>query len=293
MRLFFTIYFLLLTSCCFAQTGKEAIHVGGWLKAGLECYFSDQCTMDQLTTQRYAHYKSDAMNTDMNWGMSFDAFEKKWNHIYNTKQAGTYEGFLIPLQDWHHITVNCRFYSHFGDVIWMSVLLTEATTRQQFRRYVKLMKEKGAFRINDVWEAPIRQNELSGDFNGDGKGDTLRQVFTSLLDGAPLLIDTALDTDRLIAKVVSKKPLLQLVSEGLAPLVLNKNNFYVLGLAYWKNMGDTNDKPGDELAVIIRAADYSSINRLLVYTYYGNRWKMISEKEIREEEIPADGSLKW
>ena len=136
---------------------------------------------------------------------------------------------------------------------------------------------------------------ITGDFSGEGRTDTLCVSFSSLVNGQPILTDTTLTYDSLVASTIRKKPVLQLISSKLSPLLLNKGNFYVLGLEYWKNIGNVNQVPGDEIVVIIRAADWSAINQYTVFTYAHNRWEKIRETEIREEDIPAQkaGAIKW
>lgn len=131
-----------------------------------------------------------------------------------------------------------------------------------------------------------KQEFIVGDFNGDQKPDTLTISFVSSIDNTPIVIDTVLDYDLLIQKTVAKKPKLQLISSNLQTLNLNNDNVYILGLDLLLNIGNINAIPGDEIVVILRAADWSSINTCTLYSYSRSRWIKIKETEIREEEIP-------
>ncbi len=275
---------LLLFTGSFAQKGS-GIRTAAWLQARLELYFENRVTMKQLTTRRYARFKSDLMHSEFDHGMSPAELEAKWGRSYTCRRSYLPDGFLIPLQDWNRVTVNCRFFAAGGGTIWVTALFTESGSRESYARYIRLVKQDGIYRIDDVWEAESAQ-VIIGDYNGDGQADTLCVRFASSIDGQPILMDTMLEYDSMIATVVRKKPLLQLVAPGLQPLVLNQGQFYVLGMDYGANIGNVNRLPGDELAVVIRGADWSAINRLLVFTYKKNGWIRIREQEIREETLP-------
>jgi len=134
--------------------------------------------------------------------------------------------------------------------------------------------------------AQHKQEFIVGDFNGDRQSDTLIISFVSSIDSSPIIIDTLLDYDQLIQKTIAKKPKLQLISSNLQTLNLNDDNVYILGLDLLLNIGNINAIPGDEIAVILRAADWSGINSCTLYSYSRSQWIKIKETEIREEEIP-------
>lgn len=280
-----TLCVLLLYTGAFTQTKPSGIRTAAWLQVRLESYFQDRITMKELATRRYARFKTDIMHSEFDHGMSPSALEAKWGRSYTCRRSYLPGGFLIPLQDWNRVTVRCRFFTARGGSIWVTALFTESGSKESYSRYIKLIKENGSYRIDDVWETESAQ-EIVGDYNGDGLADTLTVHFTSLVDGQSILVDTTMEYDRMIAAVVHKKPLLQLLAPGLRALVLNRGQFYVLGLEYGANIGNVNRLSGDELAVVIRGADWSAINRILVFTYKKDGWSRIGEQEIREEVLP-------
>lgn len=268
-----------------------------WLQSSLTFYFDDSLKLRQLATDRYTRFKTDAMNTDFDGGMNKETFEKKWGAIYDVKQPEVHQGFLIPLQDWNAIVFNCRFVYADKQTLWFILGLTETASDAHFSRYVKLVPINGSYRIDDVIETMAKYEHpeyVAGDFNGDHKSDTLVATFISLIDNRPIAIDAALSYDSLIATVVNKKPLLQLTIPGWKPLLLNPGNYYVLGAELLKNIGSINKTPGDEIAVILSAADWSGINVCTIYSYSKHGWKKIRDIEIREEDISKikSGKLK-
>lgn len=286
---------LLYGDICAAKQKSPTQKALIWLQKSLKGYFSDSLTMDQLTTVRYASFKADAMNIDFDGGMILEAFEKKWNKIYNTKESYLHERFLIPLQDWVKVKIVCKPFLANKQVIWITVNFTEEPSHEHYTRYIKLVKENNSYRIDNVLAVMPKsgQDFITRDFDGDQQTDTLTVSFTSLLGGQSIKIDTALDYDTLIQTTVRQKPLLKLTSRSLPPLILNENNYYVLGLDYLKNIANINQKPGDEIAVIIQGADWSNSNICTIYSYSNDGWKNIKVIEIREEEdIPNIKSQK-
>lgn len=257
-----------------------------WLQSSLIHYFDDSLKMQQLATDRYVQFKTDAMSIGFDGGMNQEAFEKKWASVYDVKQPGLGKGFLIPLQDWNSIMIaNCRFIYVDKQALWFTLDLLEHPSSAYFSRYVKLVSINRTYRIDDVLETMTAKNGITGDFNGDRKADTLAVSFISLLEKRPIAIDTALSYDSLITNVVNKKPVLQLIAPGWKTLNLNQGNFYVLGLSLLKNIGNINKLPGDEIAVIIEGADWSNSNVCHIYSYSKYNWKKIKSIEIREEDI--------
>lgn len=259
-----------------------------WLQTSLAQYFADKLTMHQLTTTTYAQFKTDAMGVEFDGGMSQATFEKKWATIYDVKQPAVNQGFLIPLQDWNTIIVNCRLIYVDKQILWFTLRLTETTNDAYYSRYIKLVPVNGNYRIDDVLETMPKyeyQEYVAGDFNGDRKADTLTVAFISRINNRPIVIDTALSYDSLITTVVNKKPLLQLMALGWRPLVLKPGNDHVLGVDLLKNIGNINKIPGDEIAVIVQGADWSNSNVCLIYSYNKQHWIKIKTIEIREENL--------
>ncbi len=257
-----------------------------WLERVLDGYFADSLSMQQIVTARYAQFKTDAMNVDFNGGMGRAAFAKKWGSSYNIHQQYLYEGFLIPLQDWDRVTVQCHPLPMHQGQLWIAADITQQPSGEYFHRDIRLVKANDGWRIDDVMEVGPLQAFITGDFDGDKGIDTLRASLTGSISGKPILVDTLMDYDSLVAITVRQKPLLQLKAKGLASLLLNEGNDYVLGLALMQNIGNTDGVPGNEIAVVIQGADWSGSNVYRVYSYRGRKWKLIRAIEIKEEVLP-------
>lgn len=170
-------------------------------------------------------------------------------------------------------------------ILWSVMAFNPGWAQQKHEESVQPQLKNGQG-TDDVLEALPEQEFITGDFNGDRQPDSLTVSFVSRIDNSPILINTDLDYDQLIQKTVAKKPILELTSDNLQTLHLNKDNFYILGLDLLQNIGNINTFPGDEIAVILKAADWSGINVCSIYTYSRSGWIKIKETEIREEEIP-------
>ncbi len=121
-----------------------------WLTSNLENYFLDKTTMEAITTKQYTEFKIDAMNAGMDSGMPEASFHRKWQKVYNTRQQGIHEGFLIPLQDWDKVTVQCSLLSGQKSPYQIAAMLTEQGSRQQFKLNIKVIRVKDEYKIDDV-----------------------------------------------------------------------------------------------------------------------------------------------
>lgn len=121
-----------------------------WLTGALDDYFADRTTMKAICTGSYTRFKTDAMNVDMNGGMTAAAFHRKWGRRYNTRQTGIHEGFLVPLQDWNKITVSCSLQSREKEVYHYEVILEEQPSGASFYLLIKLVREASDYKIDDV-----------------------------------------------------------------------------------------------------------------------------------------------
>ncbi|MDR6919717.1 MULTISPECIES: hypothetical protein [Chryseobacterium] len=162
-----------------------------------------------------------------------------------------------------------------------------AQQKQKNKAYLRLENSLRKYFNSKISMSQLTKQEfIVGDFNGDRQPDTLTVSFVSSIDNTPIIIDTVSDYDQLIQKTVAKKPILQLISNNLRTLNLNEDNLYILGLDVLQNIGNINAIRGDDIAVILRAADWSGINTYTIYSYRRSRWIKIKETEVREEEIP-------
>jgi predicted nucleotide-binding protein (sugar kinase/HSP70/actin superfamily) len=124
-----------------------------WLLKAIDQFFKETVEMDNITTKTYSEYKSDAMNIEMDGGMTLAAFEKKWNGKFNTKRVG-YDGFLISAQDWNKISVtSCLLMNTTKDNGFLfRVVLKDVVSKEIFKRDIKVIPSGKSFLIADVLE---------------------------------------------------------------------------------------------------------------------------------------------
>jgi hypothetical protein len=124
-----------------------------WLLKAIDQFFKETVEMENITTKTYSEYKSDAMNIEMDGGMTLAAFEKKWNGKFNTKRVG-YDGFLISAQDWNKISVtSCLLMNTTKDNGFLfRVVLKDVVSKEIFKRDIKVIPSGKSFLIADVLE---------------------------------------------------------------------------------------------------------------------------------------------
>lgn len=126
---------------------------------------------------------------------------------------------------------------------------------------------------------------ISGDFDGDGKIDTLTESFISSINGKETNKYADLEYDSLVTLTILKKPISRLISKNLRPLIIDKDNFQLFGLAFLKNEGDIDNNGTDEIGFVIDWADWSNVNSYRIYTYKNNNWTEMLNFEIRDYDI--------
>jgi hypothetical protein len=123
-----------------------------WLKNAINSYFEDKYKMEDIATQEYAEYKSDATNVDYD-GLTLKEFEKKWNARYITKYAGVGTGFLIPLQDWGQILImDSHLLSKNKNIYTFRTTLKELDQELYYKRDIVVTYSNNGFLISDVLE---------------------------------------------------------------------------------------------------------------------------------------------
>jgi hypothetical protein len=131
---------------------------------------------------------------------------------------------------------------------------------------------------------------IYGDFNGDGKKDTLTEHFISDLskqemnkyyDGMEDMGD-AIDTNaklQPISFITSSNPLIDTLHIGA--------DAQVDGIEYIKNEGDLNNDGTDEIAYVINYLDWSSCNTCHIVTYKNNKWEELYSFSIHDWQLPV------
>lgn len=147
--------FLLLLSffCSFILPPKESPEA--WLIKSLETYFAkyDKIPLTKLCTPTYIAYKQDALEIDYDSGLSLAAFKQKWKGKFDTKYAGVNQGFFISGQDFGKIRVTtCTFLRNDENGKWYKVVLRDDEFKVNYRREIRLIEQKGSYKIADVKE---------------------------------------------------------------------------------------------------------------------------------------------
>ncbi|MCP9768242.1 hypothetical protein EGI22_09990 [Lacihabitans sp. LS3-19] len=136
--------------------------VKSWLIKSIEKEFSDPLFEDKekiehpndIYTNAYEEYKTDAIGIEYDGGMTEAAFKEKWSKIYNTKYAGIGTGFLISAQDWGKIKVtDCKLLEPQNDGFLMfHVTIEDLEFKSKYVRDIKVVKQEGKYKIDDILE---------------------------------------------------------------------------------------------------------------------------------------------
>ena len=124
-----------------------------WLKRNIEEYYkNDHSIMADITTERYAEYKQDAMGVEYD-GLTFEQFKDKWDTIYDITYAGIGSSFLIGQQDNGVIKVNkCELLETDNENIYVfAVEIVDTTYNLKHEKEIKILKTKQkGYRIDDI-----------------------------------------------------------------------------------------------------------------------------------------------
>jgi hypothetical protein len=118
---------------------------------------------------------------------------------------------------------------------------------------------------------------VTGDFNGDGKKETMDEHFCSSIDGR----DTAKYVENVemggVSRVMRLKPVVEMVctDPNIYPFHPFSDADQVFGFRYVTNLGDLDGNGTDEIGYVMEWADWSSCNSYRVVTYTGTEWKQI------------------
>lgn len=126
-----------------------------WLTEVIEGYFSSNSYPEEkITTPSYYEYKMDAINVDMDGGLTKDQFIAKWKNNYNPEKAGIGTGFFISGQDFGTVKVNkCELAEATEENGWLlNVELTDTDFNATYNRQFVLIRNGNSFLIDDVIE---------------------------------------------------------------------------------------------------------------------------------------------
>ncbi len=126
---------------------------------------------------------------------------------------------------------------------------------------------------------------IQGDFDGDGKKETLTEVYISTIDNKVLSKnnDDNLDYEAYRSSVEQQKPKTSLTSSNnaISDFVVT-NDPSQSGLLYLKNEGDLNNDGTDELSYVINWTDHSTMNKVHIVSYKNGQWEELYSFSIRE-----------
>ncbi len=129
-----------------------------------------------------------------------------------------------------------------------------------------------------------------GDYNGDKIQDTLIAKIELLNDNkdTTFILETGEDLFTLQNWTYQTPHNLLIRSiNKIKPLRL-KNKTYLSGLAFVCNVGEVNNKPGDELAMVFFTPDFSNLNTMFLFSYVNEKWTVLSEWNVRENDLSGE-----
>jgi hypothetical protein len=106
-----------------------------------------------IYTTQYNAYKIDAINVDLDDGLTEDEFIEKWKGKYNPELAGVGYGFLVPEQDYGLIKVtHCELKNKTTDGFVFKVSIEDTSNHTKYNRDIKVVIAAKSFLIDDVLE---------------------------------------------------------------------------------------------------------------------------------------------
>lgn len=107
----------------------------------------------EIYTKKYLAYKNDAIEVDMDGGMTLKDFKKKWAKDFNCQYAGIGNGVLVSGTDYGFIKVtHCVFIKMIGNAYFFETIITDTEAKINYKRDIKVIPSGNAFLIADVLE---------------------------------------------------------------------------------------------------------------------------------------------
>lgn len=130
---------------------------------------------------------------------------------------------------------------------------------------------------------------IKGDFDGDGKKETITERYISASDGRETnkWYDSTVFFEQLVELILNKEPISFIVSDNtkIDTLYISKGG-QVFGLSILKNEGDLNGDGRDEIGYLGDWADWSSMNSYHILSFTKAGWKEIYSFEARDWYAP-------
>lgn len=133
---------------------------------------------------------------------------------------------------------------------------------------------------------------IRGDFDGDGKPETLLERFTDSLyinEAAKYYVsnDTTFEYEDVLFLngYYNRKSFIEWKEKNL------KLEGGHLGFHYIENCGDLNNDGKDEILLLRQWGDYSNLNTAHIYTYHNGKWEEIYKTPVWEWQFPLTPSV--
>ena len=129
---------------------------------------------------------------------------------------------------------------------------------------------------------------IKGDFDGDGKQETLTEHYVSGLDNKETCkFYSNLDYDQTIELAEQKEPLSYFSSStNKVDSLFISSTSQLFGLALLHNEGDLDGNGTDEISYVIDYADWSNLNSCHIMTFTKSGWNELLKFDIHESNIP-------
>lgn len=135
---------------------------------------------------------------------------------------------------------------------------------------------------------PAPSLSVTGDFDGDGKPDTLSQFVTDSLGNQleTVLISDDLDEYNSMPYKMGYHSVVTLNGKA-TPLPVTDIELLCL-----INLGNINKTKGDEIAIVELVRDYSASNHCTIYSYCNNRWVPVFSFYVNETVFDYEGDVR-
>ena len=155
MKHFLIACICLIYSFAKAQNTDKRIEAQKWIETEIPKAFNSQLNpIESLATDKYQHYKSDAINVDFDGGLTEASFHEKWKKEFNTKKAGIGLSFILGVQDYELVKVErARFVKKTSPTSYL-FLVSFSYSENSGTVAVQLIVEEyeNSFLISDVWQ---------------------------------------------------------------------------------------------------------------------------------------------
>jgi hypothetical protein len=129
---------------------------------------------------------------------------------------------------------------------------------------------------------------ITGDFDGDGKKETLVEHYFSGIDNKETnKFYEGIDYDELVDRTIKNKPYSFVSCDNkLIDTLKISSSPQLFGLSYLKNEGDLDGDGADEVSYVVDGADWSNMNSWHIMTFKNKKWKELYLFAIWDWQLP-------